>query len=434
MKKFLTLFLSVLLFTCSSDSSDDSDPQTCNTPTALSASNIDNTSADLSWSTSESSASFEIQYGVSGFTVDNGQGATSNSTSLSLSNLTEGTAYQFYVRANCGSGNVSDWSNAGNFTTTEDVVVQDCAEPQGLETFNITDNSAELSWSVPTESINSWRIEYGPAGFTLGNGTSVTTSNVFFTLNGLQADIQYDFYVQSICSSTNESSFAGPATFTTDPVCVAPEGLSLGNVTHCSVEFGFDTNGETAFEIEYGESGFALGSGTVINTSDNFNILTDLNPGTTYEIYVRANCGSEGFSDYSDALVVSTDALGFTGSYLLQQLTTVDPINGPFWSDGSVVTVTATSPTDRTFDSENFPLICANTFVPITFSLNCNEIVVVNEFASTCACTGNYLFGPATNNGSYNPEDDTEIDLVFTADITNDCGPSEQVVYRLIKQ
>ena len=89
MKKLLSLFLVITLLACSSDSSSDDDPQqsSCSTPTTLAAANISESSADISWASSETSASYEIQYGVSGFTLGSGQTTASNGTSRTLTNL-----------------------------------------------------------------------------------------------------------------------------------------------------------------------------------------------------------------------------------------------------------------------------------------------------------------------------------------------------------
>ncbi|WCO01430.1 fibronectin type III domain-containing protein [Psychroserpens ponticola] len=435
MRKIFTLLFSVLLLTCSSDSSDNSpDPENCNIATALSTSNIGNTSAELNWTSNESNASFEIQYGISGFNLGNGQIATSNTTSLTLSNLTEATNYQFYVRVICSSNNLSNWSNAANFSTTEGVVVTDCQMPgPPIIEIQVTEASAELSWSIIGNDINLWEVEYGLAGFSLGTGTTITSTIPFYTLNSLTPQTQYEFYVKSICSSTNESQYLGPIPFTTLANCAIPTNLFLNQVTHCSVAFDFNPNGETAYEIEYGESGFALGTGMTMGTSSNINTITDLNPATTYEFYVRANCGSEGFSDYSDALVITTNTLGFTGSYLLEQLTPIGA-NGPYLSNGASLTITAPSENERSFFSQIFPLLCPDALSSITFNLNCNETTSVNNFDSLCTCGGTYEIGPGSNSGFFTASNDTTFELTFTADLNNSCGPPEQFSYRFTKQ
>jgi hypothetical protein len=79
------------------------------------------------------------------------------------------------------------------------------------------------------------------------------------------------------------------------------------SLTSTSIELSWDENEETSWEVEYGPVGFVPGTGTVAATSQNSYNIEGLTTATTYEIYVRANCGSDGYSEYSEALVITTD-------------------------------------------------------------------------------------------------------------------------------
>jgi hypothetical protein len=85
--------------------------------------------------------------------------------------------------------------------------------PSSLSASNITDVSADLSWTDLNGS--AWNIEYGTIGFVQGNGTiiSTITSNPY-NLTGLVQNTNYSFYVQSNCGGNN-SPWAGPYNFTT---------------------------------------------------------------------------------------------------------------------------------------------------------------------------------------------------------------------------
>ncbi|MDG1777048.1 MAG: T9SS type A sorting domain-containing protein [Crocinitomicaceae bacterium] len=87
-----------------------------------------------------------------------------------------------------------------------------CQDPIWLMSSNITEVSAELSWTVTSGSSN---VEYGVAGFALGSGTQILgTSNTTETLSGLSDGTAYEFYVQSDCE-VNKSNWVGPFAFTT---------------------------------------------------------------------------------------------------------------------------------------------------------------------------------------------------------------------------
>ncbi|RZK25624.1 MAG: hypothetical protein EOO43_05030, partial [Flavobacterium sp.] len=82
----------------------------CETPTSLTVSNVSASSATMSWTSSASV--FDVEWGVSGFTLGTGtQQSGVTATSYNLSGLEIGTTYDFYVRQNCSSfsGLNSDW-------------------------------------------------------------------------------------------------------------------------------------------------------------------------------------------------------------------------------------------------------------------------------------------------------------------------------------
>lgn len=95
---------------------------TCFAPTALSAGSITPTSATISWTPPATVPASGYQYYIStsatpptGSTTPTGTAAGSVQN---LSGLTPGTTYYFWVRSNCGSGDVSGWSATnGTFTT-----------------------------------------------------------------------------------------------------------------------------------------------------------------------------------------------------------------------------------------------------------------------------------------------------------------------------
>jgi hypothetical protein len=86
---------------------------------------------------------------------------------------------------------------------------------------NVTSSSASLSWDYTGN--NCFNIEYGPAGFIQGTGvgalagTKVTSVSTPYSLNGLNANTAYEFYVESCC---NPGQWEGPFSFQTE--CTGP--------------------------------------------------------------------------------------------------------------------------------------------------------------------------------------------------------------------
>ncbi|WP_281766434.1 choice-of-anchor L domain-containing protein, partial [Neptunitalea lumnitzerae] len=101
----------------------------CIAPSTLAATNITDTSADLSWVPNNGETSWEYVVQPAGTGVPSGAGTVVNTTpTVQETGLTPDTAYEVYVRADCGGGFYSDWSYVYTFTTeiqTEFIV--DCA-------------------------------------------------------------------------------------------------------------------------------------------------------------------------------------------------------------------------------------------------------------------------------------------------------------------
>ncbi len=108
---------------------------TCMDPVDLYAYGTSMTTADLTWTEAGTATSWNIEYGVTGFTPsETGLNVTSNS--YSLSGLNSGTSYDFYVQADCGSYN-SEWVGPFTFLTQCNAIT---AFPY-LEDFESMDNN-----------------------------------------------------------------------------------------------------------------------------------------------------------------------------------------------------------------------------------------------------------------------------------------------------
>ncbi|MBP7077702.1 MAG: choice-of-anchor J domain-containing protein [Bacteroidales bacterium] len=111
-----------------------------------------------------------------------------------------------------------------------------CQQPGEISVVDITTESALLQWEN-TGSAMGWNAEWGEEGFTQGEGTleSEILDNLF-TLSGLSSNTSYSFYLQSICDA-GLSSWVGPISFTTLPVCETQnslvEGFEDGNIPLC---------------------------------------------------------------------------------------------------------------------------------------------------------------------------------------------------------
>ncbi|MBL6871624.1 MAG: T9SS type A sorting domain-containing protein, partial [Flavobacteriales bacterium] len=208
----------------------------CQQPTALGASNITASSADLFWTSGGNETDWEIQYGISGFVLGNGTIDSVNSNPYSLTGLSGSSSYDYYVKAICAPGDSSSWAGPITFTT-----LISCPEPNGLSATTTSASSADLSWTAGgTET--AWDLQYGNSGFVLGNGTIDSVSSNPYSLTGLSPSTSYDVYIKGICAPGDSSSWAGPFTFVTSCAPGTSQSISSCN-TYLWNNNSYDSSG-----------------------------------------------------------------------------------------------------------------------------------------------------------------------------------------------
>ncbi len=294
----------------------------CPTPSSLLATRITQNTAMLSWITGGAS-NWVLEYGLRGFTPRSGTFVYNVSNPYTLTGLTSGTTYDFYVRDSCSSNNLSTWAGSYNFNTIS------CPTPSSLLAINITQNTATLSWA--TGGASNWVLEYGLRGFTLGNGIRVRTATNPHTLTGLTPGTTYDFYVRDSCGNNNLSTWAGPYNFNTIS-CPAPSSLLATHITQNTAMLSWITGGASNWNIEYGFSGFTLGSGTRISTTTPSYTVSGLTSGQSYQFYVRDSCGSNNLSTWAGPYNFNTISCptpsSLRASHITQNTATLSWITG----------------------------------------------------------------------------------------------------------
>jgi hypothetical protein len=117
-----------------------------------------------------------------------------------------------------------------------------------------------------------------------GNGQPLAVSLTNLTLGNT-----YFLRVYNFSAGSNSGNF----TICVSTQCVVPTAVTATSVTHNSANLNFTGGvGATSYAIEYGPTGFTLGTGTVIPnaTSGTANAVTGLTPTTAYQFYVIQTC------------------------------------------------------------------------------------------------------------------------------------------------
>ncbi|NHN28160.1 hypothetical protein FIA58_020980, partial [Flavobacterium jejuense] len=152
----------------------------CESPLALMASNITSTTADLSWNSIGSETSWNIEYGITGFTLGSGTQSIGVTNPYNLTSLTANTTYQYYVQADCTTNGLGTWSGPYSFTTlcnpytipyfegfesgyTQDVAVGGCLYQESVTATQVWTANSTLTTYNRTPRTGSWNayLQYG---------------------------------------------------------------------------------------------------------------------------------------------------------------------------------------------------------------------------------------------------------------------------------
>jgi hypothetical protein len=136
-----------------------------------------------------------------------------------------------------------------------------CPNPGIITTVTPSFTSVALSWNAGCATGTSYDFQYGPQGFTIGSGTTVTNQTVSlsggvasFTLSGLTSNTQYSVYYRANCGGSTSSwslvsNFATLCTPTGDETSFG-NGSWIGYVYNSASAGAFTTYKGTVTEAE----------------------------------------------------------------------------------------------------------------------------------------------------------------------------------------
>lgn len=179
-----------------------------------------------------------------------------NSFPLNVNNRSIASGVNTWTTSAAGTANTSSAEFSGSllppsglFYTFTPVL---CTAPQNLLATNITQTTAQLTWTSSQQG-NTFRVEYGPLGFTPGTGTVVNNAVSPLNISGLTQNTNYSFYVQQNCGANGLSNVSGPSPFKTGvagedcaTALTVPVATSLANCNYTTVTSGVSSNGPNA--------------------------------------------------------------------------------------------------------------------------------------------------------------------------------------------
>ena len=139
----------------------------CSAPSALSVASITTNSAEISWTSDDSSFNIEVVDVTAGGTATGTATNSGVTTPYSLSGLDSNTEYEVYVQTDCGSGETSVWAGPVSFTTEPAPIVPNYTND--FATFPgefWTEGEGALA-AGPSGSTSAWLADgFGNSGFT----------------------------------------------------------------------------------------------------------------------------------------------------------------------------------------------------------------------------------------------------------------------------
>lgn len=241
------------------------DTQAPTTPTNVTLNNIGLNSIDVIWTASTDNIS------VTGYNiyVDGVLKAQTSNNNVTISNLSTNTTYSFTVLAKDLINNMSDLSTSVNGTTIGDTEAPTI--PTNIVFSNETDSSFKVSWSASSDnnSISGYEVF-------VDNNMVTTTTDLFYTVVGLNPSTSYSVEVLAKDTDNNRSSKSAPKNATTTA------GTSTGVTELFISEYVEPGSGnEKAIEI-------VNLTGTTINLGD-YSIQKQSNGGSWIDDYNLGN-------------------------------------------------------------------------------------------------------------------------------------------------
>ncbi|MDD5527954.1 MAG: fibronectin type III domain-containing protein [Patescibacteria group bacterium] len=323
----------------------------------VTANSLTNTGATIVWNT-DTAANSTVYYttSTSYTTFENaGDSAAVESHEVSLTQLTRGTTYYYYVESGVATDN-----NAGNYYTFSTPSDNVAPVINGATSTVITDTHAVINWI--TNELSDSRVVYGTqtGNYTLDSADTNLATDHKIILSSLASSTTYYYKVISIDASGNEASSTTELSFTTlqklsqesdvllreqqaeqtgetagaasvtCPVCqtcavcsggggiIAIDrtkpvisGLSVASINGTSVKVIWQTDKLANSLVQYGTTAeYRDGQLSTDLTKDHGIILYNLTPATTYAYRVSSIDGNGNLSQSGDLIFRTNDALG----------------------------------------------------------------------------------------------------------------------------
>ena len=333
-------------------------PITCLTPSNVTLDANTDLTATISWTAGASETQWIVEYDTTGFVLGTGNQMVTSNNPLTISGLTELTAYDFYVRAFCAVGDTSFSTSVFNFSTSmtplAPFICGNQFTDEGGANGNYSANTQDTIVICPANSGDAVSLVF--SSFDTENNydtlfiydDNTTSGNLLAALEDVQTPGTITATNASGCltavfssdGSVQRAGWVADITCAVNSVtCFTPSNIQLNNLADVSVDVSWTAGGtETQWVVEYDTAGFVLGTGTQMVTSNNPVTISGLLELTTYDFYVRALC-SVGDSSANSFVTTFTTTMTPLAPFICGNLfTDAGGVNAPY-SPGTIDTI-----------------------------------------------------------------------------------------------
>ena len=194
-----------------------------------------------------------------------------------------------------------------------------CAKPSALTCASKTAHTASMTWKLGQDGQTSWQFAVDTiSGFNPDTLTSklVVDADSAYILSGLKANKNYYAYLRAICGVGDTSAWSSKASFKTlvgnqVPTNVAVENSSLtAESAKICWKVAASNDLHESFDVYYSlfnNLPAELNSDSLIlGIQDTCYIFNALSANTTYYVWVRDNCGADGYSAWTSSSSFTT--------------------------------------------------------------------------------------------------------------------------------
>jgi len=243
-----------------------------------------------------------------------------------------------------------------------------------------------LTWSIQDVSVGTW-VDLDSISGNQGNQWVEVIEDLSAYANKT-VKIKFTSKKSSGATSQQGDIALDDLSIVEAPTCPDPSALSATSTAPTDVELSWTTGGATAWQIEYGQTGFVPGNGTIINVTTNPYTVTGLTSGVSYDFYLRDSCGATDFSDWIGPVTATTLTCVGGCTYDLELTDTF----GDGWTGNNQGTV-----------FHELKITAGTTVYSFTMS-NTSGALGSSETFSFNVCDGDTLYVEFVDNGNWQSE------------------------------